>query len=375
MTSRLTRRFERRATAAEWETDNPVLGPGEIGLLIDDSDGLIDLKVGDGSSTWGQLPLFTETIAASAALLANFVESMGGPAHVDLSRTVNAAQRTKRQHLTTTLTGDLVLTLGATPINEEVWIFVEGVPLESNEYSVDGVTVTAFSILAGSYVDWWYNADSDTQPDPANASTNVYDVYDDYNRVVAPTTGTGLGACLTGQTPTIFGGGSWQMDGATLRKGTAGGTPAQDCLYYPTSAADGWLETLFSTAATGASASGIACRGNTSTTRVHAIADGLSVRTSGTDVRQFTASQTLVKGDRSGLLMTGLNFKLYRRPADLGAWQYIGEFTLSSGTAAAFPTLVTSTNHGVRNGSTSNTDTEFTEYIFMAGATAPPAAA
>lgn len=44
----------RRDTKANWETNNPVLAEGEIGLVLDDKN---SYKVGDGTTKWNDLPL------------------------------------------------------------------------------------------------------------------------------------------------------------------------------------------------------------------------------------------------------------------------------------------------------------------------------
>jgi len=45
---------QRRGTAEQWTTANPVLGPGEIGFEVDTNS----FKIGDGESTWSQLDYF-----------------------------------------------------------------------------------------------------------------------------------------------------------------------------------------------------------------------------------------------------------------------------------------------------------------------------
>jgi hypothetical protein len=50
-----TRMQQRRGTAAEWTSANPVLGAGEIGFETDTNK----FKIGDDSTTWSSLPYFT----------------------------------------------------------------------------------------------------------------------------------------------------------------------------------------------------------------------------------------------------------------------------------------------------------------------------
>jgi|688.fasta_scaffold01402_35 hypothetical protein len=58
-----TRMQQRRATATQWETANPVLAPGEIGWESNTNK----FKIGDGVNTWDDLPYFLDedTLAGS----------------------------------------------------------------------------------------------------------------------------------------------------------------------------------------------------------------------------------------------------------------------------------------------------------------------
>lgn len=47
-----TRMLQRRGTAAQWASANPILGPGEIGTTIDTHQ----VRVGDGTTHWNDLP-------------------------------------------------------------------------------------------------------------------------------------------------------------------------------------------------------------------------------------------------------------------------------------------------------------------------------
>jgi hypothetical protein len=46
------RMFQRRRTAAQWTSENPVLGAGEIGIISDDVPAF---KIGDGTTAWNSL--------------------------------------------------------------------------------------------------------------------------------------------------------------------------------------------------------------------------------------------------------------------------------------------------------------------------------
>ena len=69
-----TRMQQRRGTAAQWTAANPVLAAGEIGFETDTSK----FKVGNGSSTWGNLKYFTDAESI-----------LGGISGVDLPATLN----------------------------------------------------------------------------------------------------------------------------------------------------------------------------------------------------------------------------------------------------------------------------------------------
>lgn len=67
----------RRDTKANWETNNPVLAEGEIGLVLDDKN---SYKVGDGVTKWNDLPLrgYNGNIAQELGDDANAVISQKG---------------------------------------------------------------------------------------------------------------------------------------------------------------------------------------------------------------------------------------------------------------------------------------------------------
>ena len=52
----VTRIQLRRDSAANWTSTNPILDQGEPGYEISSSGSLGNLKIGDGSSRWSQLP-------------------------------------------------------------------------------------------------------------------------------------------------------------------------------------------------------------------------------------------------------------------------------------------------------------------------------
>ena len=79
----LTRMQQRRGTASQWATDNPILGAGEIGFEIDNSR----FKIGDGTNTWSALSYFSNATDVTTAInnaITNLVD--GAP---DLLNTLN----------------------------------------------------------------------------------------------------------------------------------------------------------------------------------------------------------------------------------------------------------------------------------------------
>jgi hypothetical protein len=58
----------RRDTAAQWELENPVLGHGELGLVVDSIGQTTALyKIGDGESAWDELPYASGPQGATGA--------------------------------------------------------------------------------------------------------------------------------------------------------------------------------------------------------------------------------------------------------------------------------------------------------------------
>jgi hypothetical protein len=76
------RQQQRRGTAAQWTSANPILSPGEIGFEIDTNK----FKIGDGSSRWASLIYFT---ADAAAALENLID--GAPGLLDTLNELAAA--------------------------------------------------------------------------------------------------------------------------------------------------------------------------------------------------------------------------------------------------------------------------------------------
>jgi len=68
----LTRVLQRRGQSSQWSDANPILAPGEIGLEVDTQT----FKIGDGITSWEDLPYASGPVGASAyevAVLEGFV--------------------------------------------------------------------------------------------------------------------------------------------------------------------------------------------------------------------------------------------------------------------------------------------------------------
>ena len=70
-----TRIKHKRDTAARWAANNPVLLDGEL-IIVETTDGYTRLKIGDGTSTYGQLPFTDENINEQIADLASSVTAL-----------------------------------------------------------------------------------------------------------------------------------------------------------------------------------------------------------------------------------------------------------------------------------------------------------
>jgi hypothetical protein len=76
------RQQQRRGTAAQWTSANPILSPGEIGFEIDTNK----FKIGDGTTRWASLTYFT---ADAAAALEDLID--GAPGLLDTLNELAAA--------------------------------------------------------------------------------------------------------------------------------------------------------------------------------------------------------------------------------------------------------------------------------------------
>lgn len=74
----------KRDTSSNWTTNNPVLLDGEI-IVVDTASGDVRFKVGDGTSTYTQLPFLDESLDIPAP--SSTAPSMDGIASVGVGTT------------------------------------------------------------------------------------------------------------------------------------------------------------------------------------------------------------------------------------------------------------------------------------------------
>lgn len=101
-----TRMQQRRGTASQWTTANPVLAAGEIGFETDTSK----FKIGDGSSSWSTLPYFTNLDAIVA----------GAPGALDTLNELAAALGDDA-NFATTVTNSLATKAGVLVKTDSEW--------------------------------------------------------------------------------------------------------------------------------------------------------------------------------------------------------------------------------------------------------------
>jgi hypothetical protein len=105
-----TRMQQRRGTAAEWTSANPVLGAGEIGFETDTNK----FKIGDDSTTWDDLPYFTtlDDIVDGAPGLLDTLNELAAAIGDDANfiTTITTSVDSKLPKSGGTMTGHIVLT-------------------------------------------------------------------------------------------------------------------------------------------------------------------------------------------------------------------------------------------------------------------------
>lgn len=96
-----TRIKQRRDTVANWTQNNPVLLKGEI-AIVEDTDGAIRFKVGDGSKTFSALAYTDEKLKAEIATKGNKLAEAGSetiPVYIKSDGTASAIKRITEKHV------------------------------------------------------------------------------------------------------------------------------------------------------------------------------------------------------------------------------------------------------------------------------------
>jgi hypothetical protein len=116
-----TRMQQRRGTASQWTTANPVLAAGEIGFETDTSK----FKIGDGSSAWSTLPYFTNLDAIVA----------GAPGALDTLNELAAALGDDA-NFATTVTNSLAAKAGVLSKTDSEWTaYTTDIPVGTVAYN------------------------------------------------------------------------------------------------------------------------------------------------------------------------------------------------------------------------------------------------
>lgn len=96
-----TRIKQRRDTVANWTKNNPVLLKGEI-AIVEDTDGAIRFKVGDGSKTFSALAYTDEKLKAEIATKGNKLAEAGSetmPVYIKSDGTASAIKTITEKHV------------------------------------------------------------------------------------------------------------------------------------------------------------------------------------------------------------------------------------------------------------------------------------
>lgn len=96
-----TRIKQRRDTVANWTKNNPVLLKGEI-AIVEDTDGAIRFKVGDGSKTFSELAYTDEKLKAEIATKGNKLAAAGSetmPVYIKSDGTASAIDALSHRNL------------------------------------------------------------------------------------------------------------------------------------------------------------------------------------------------------------------------------------------------------------------------------------
>lgn len=148
-----TRIKNKRDTAANWETKNPVLLNGEI-ILVDTNAGEVRMKIGDGIKTYTQLPFIDETIK-------NQLSGKLNKADVDSELSITSENPIQNKAITKEI-NSITNKLPQVHFVNELPFIVSGEPVDlSEEISEPGAIGWQLSCSkTGSYIDMIYMTDS-----------------------------------------------------------------------------------------------------------------------------------------------------------------------------------------------------------------------
>ena len=143
-----TRMQQRRGTAAQWTSANPVLVAGEIGFETDTNK----FKIGDDSTTWSNLPYFTtlDDIVDGAPGLLDTLNELAAAIGDDANfiTTITTSVDAKLPKAGGTMTGHIVLT-GAPTENLHPATKSYADAIETAKLSKSGGTMTGHIVLTG----------------------------------------------------------------------------------------------------------------------------------------------------------------------------------------------------------------------------------
>lgn len=86
------RLVQRRDTAANWGSENPILANGEFGVVTDATDNSNRVKIGDGSTAWNSLDWFkgTDEGGGTTYQAGNYINIDSDSISVVISETVDS---------------------------------------------------------------------------------------------------------------------------------------------------------------------------------------------------------------------------------------------------------------------------------------------
>jgi hypothetical protein len=157
-----TRMQQRRGTAAQWTTANPILAAGEIGFETDTNK----FKMGNGSSNWAALTYFSNNAALTDLLT-------GSPEALNTLDEIAAAINDDPAFFTTVATNLSTHASDTTSIHG----IADTAALATQSYVTDAIASVegGYSTLAGVGIDW--NSDTDAF-DIANTVATTADITD-----------------------------------------------------------------------------------------------------------------------------------------------------------------------------------------------------